>query len=164
MWGRIVSWAPVFNRRWGGHGKPAKGGLKTRKFQTCPTLALVFVALHAQDLPPQDAPKDVLDFFRTAAEALADKDAMAFLDHFDTKMTGYDVLSSQVQALLERSEVSSSIEVVEDQGTDQKRTLQLDWLLRIDMDLPKRQIVKCSIEKQSRKWKITSFDPIDLFK
>jgi hypothetical protein len=120
--------------------------------------------LPPQGAPPQDAPKDVLDFFRTAAEALADKDASAFLDHFDAKMTGYETLSSEVRALLERSEVASSIEVVEDQGEELKHALRLDWLLRIDMDLPRRQIVKCTIEKQGRKWKITSFDPIAFFK
>ena len=132
--------------------------------QACPAIAIAFFTLQAQDLPPQDAPKDVLDFFRTAAEALADKDASAFLEHFDVKMTSYETLSSEVQALLERSEVASSIEVVEDHGDDQKHMLQLDWLLRIDMDLPRRQIVKCTIEKQGRKWKITVFDPVDFFK
>lgn len=127
--------------------------------------ALLFTAavLHAQELPPQDAPKDVLDFFRTAAEALADKDASAFLEHFDSKMAGYETLASEVQSLVERSDIGSSIEIVEDRGDEHKRTLQLDWLLRIDQDLPKRQIVKCTIEKQGRRWKITSFVPIDLF-
>lgn len=132
--------------------------------QACAGFAFSFIALQAQDLPPQDAPKDVLDFFRTAAEALADKDASAFLDHFDPEMPDYATISSEVQALVERSEVASSIEVIEDHGDSEKRMLRLDWLLRIDMDLPRRQIVKCTIEKQGRKWKITAFDPLDLFK
>ena len=94
---------------------------------------------------------------------MADKDASAFLDHFDPKMAGFDALSSQIRSLLERSEVGSSIEVVVDEGDEQKRTLKLDWLLRIDQDLPKRQIVSCSIEKQGKRWKIVSFAPLDFF-
>jgi hypothetical protein len=125
-------------------------------------------ALPAQDLPlqnvpPQDAPKDVLDFFRTAAEALADRDASAFLDHFDPKMDGFEGLDSRIRSLLERSEVGSSIEIVSDSGDEHQRMLKLDWLLRIDQNLPKRQIVSCSIEKQGRKWKIVAFAPLDFF-
>ena len=119
--------------------------------------------LEAQELPPQDAPKDVLDFFRTAVEALADKDADGFLDHFDPKMPGYGQLSSDVRSLVDRSEVSSSVEFVSDQGDARKRSLQLDWLLQIDQDPPRRKIVKCEIEKRGTKWRIVSFDPIGFF-
>ena len=135
-----------------------------RSFPTYSFIALAVCVLQAQELPPPDAPRDVLDFFRTAAEALADKDASAFLEHFDAKMTGYETLSSQVQALVERADVASSIEIVEDHGDSHQHVLRLDWLLRVGMDLPRRQIVKCTIEKQGRKWKITSFDPVELFK
>ena len=117
----------------------------------------------AQASLPQDAPKDVLNFFRTAAEALADKDADGFLEHFDPKMPGYGQLSSDVQSLLDRSEVSSSIEFVSDQGDARKRSLQLDWLLQIDQDPPRRKIVQCAIEKRGTKWKIVSFDPVGFF-
>jgi len=129
-------------------------------------VALIFFAcaLRAQDVPPPDAPKDVLDFFRTAAEALADKDATAFLNHFDSKMPGYDALSSQVRSLLERSDIESSIEIVSDGGDEHKRTLKLDWLLRIDQNLPKRRIVNCTIEKQGRRWRIVSFAPIEFLR
>jgi len=129
-------------------------------------VAIVAVLL-AQAPPPQDipqnAPKDVLDFFRTAAETLADKDADGFLDHFDSKMPGYGQLSSDVRSLLDRSEVSSSIEFASDQGDARKRSLQLDWLLQIDQDPPRHKIVECTIEKRGTKWKIVSFDPIGLF-
>jgi hypothetical protein len=124
---------------------------------------VIAAALLAQELPPQDAPKDVLNFFRNAAEALANKDADGFLDLFDPKMPGYGQLSSDVRSLLDRSEVSSSIEFVSDQGDARKRSLQLDWLLQIDQDPPRRRIVKCAIEKRGTKWKIVSFDPVGFF-
>jgi hypothetical protein len=124
---------------------------------------LAAAALSAQELPPQDAGKDVLAFIRTAAEALANQDAGDFLSHFDPKMPGYAKLSDDVQALLARSEVSSTIEIVSDRGDNQKQILELDWLLQIDQDAPSRRIVKCTLEKQGKKWKFVSFDPVDLF-
>jgi hypothetical protein len=54
--------------------------------------------------------------------------------------------------------------VITDEGDDQKRSLDLDWLLKIDTDDPRRQIVKCQIEKQGKKWKIISLEPIEFFK
>jgi hypothetical protein len=120
-------------------------------------------ALSAQELPPQDAPRDVLDFIRTTTEALANQDAQDFLSHFDPKMPGYAKFSDDVQALLARSEVSSTIEIVSDRGDNQKQTLELDWLLQIDENAPSRRIVKCALEKQGKKWKFVSFDPVNLF-
>jgi hypothetical protein len=125
--------------------------------------ALSAQKLPPQDAPPQDAPKDVLDFIRTATEALANQDAGNFLSHFDPKMPGYAKFSDDVQALLARSEVSSTIEIVSDRGDNQKQTLVLDWLLQIDENAPSRRIVKCALEKQGKKWKFVSFDPVNLF-
>jgi len=125
--------------------------------------AFAIAALLAQEFPPQDAPHDVLDFFRTAVENLADKDADAFLDHFDPKMPGYVQLSGDVRSLLDRSEVSSSVEFVSDQGDARKRSIALDWLMQIDQDPPRRKIVRCVIEKRGTKWRIVSFDPVGLF-
>jgi hypothetical protein len=51
-----------------------------------------------------------------------------------------------------------------DEGDELKRTLELDWLLKIDTDEPRRQIVKCQVEKQGKKWKITALEPVDFFK
>lgn len=109
-------------------------------------------------------PADVVDFFRTATEALANKDAAAFLDHFDPRMPDYAKLRDEVELLLGRSEVGSSIEIVTDTGDDHKRSLQLDWVMQIDQDLPRRQIVTCKLEREKKKWKITSLMPVDFFK
>jgi hypothetical protein len=126
-------------------------------------LIFAAAALWAQEFPPQDAPKDVLAFIRTAGEALANQDADDFLSHFDPKMPGYAKLSDDVQALLARSEVSSTIEIISDSGDNQKQTLELDWLLQIDQNAASRRIVKCVLEKQGKKWKFVSFDPLNLF-
>ena len=51
-----------------------------------------------------------------------------------------------------------------DDGDENKRVLQLDWLLEIQDQRPRRKIVKCTIERVKGKWKITALDPIDFFK
>lgn len=109
-------------------------------------------------------PNDVVELFRTAADALSNRDADAFLDHFDRKMPDYEKLHDEIAALLDHSETTSAIEIVSDEGNDQKRALELDWLLQVDQERPRRQIVKCRIERQGKKWKITAFDPVDFFK
>jgi hypothetical protein len=123
--------------------------------------ALLFAAALALGADP---PKDVGDFFGAAVQALADKDAATFLDHFDRNMPGYAAFRNDMIALLDRSEVVSTVAFITDQGDSTRRELQLDWYVQIDEDRPRRQIVKCTIERQGKKWKIVSFDPLDIFK
>jgi len=109
-------------------------------------------------------PRPVLDVFQAASEALANQDAKAFLDQFDDKMPGYAKLRDQVQEMVAIDESASTVDVVTDDGDDNKRTLSLDWVLTIGSERPRRQIVKCTVEKQGKKWKITALDPIEFFK
>jgi hypothetical protein len=120
------------------------------------TLLLTTLAL------AQDPPKDVQTFFRTAAEALADQDPDAFLDHFDRGMPGFAALRDDVQALAS-SDVSSTVEIAKDEGDVQSRLVELDWRIRIDQGRPRREIVRCKIEKQGKKWKLVSFEPVRFF-
>ena len=115
-------------------------------------------------LPPDATPQDVRDFIRGTAEALTNKDATAFLDHFDGKMPEFETLSLYVQSLAARNAVISSIEIVADKGDNQQRSMDLDWTLTVDDNRQDRQIVKVRIEKQGKKWKITSLEPLDFFR
>jgi hypothetical protein len=116
------------------------------------------------EMPKADLSKDVEDLFRTAAEALADKDPAACLGKFDPKMPGFLTLRDEILALLDHSDVGTTWDVVTDEGDNQKRALQLDWLLHVDEDQPRRQILKFRIERQGKKWKIVSLEPIEFFK
>ncbi len=133
-------------------------------------LALLFstvsltLAQPPPEMPKPDLSRDVEDLFRTAEEALADKDPAGFLEKFDSKMPGYTTLHDEILALLDHSDVSSMIEVVSDNGDDQKRAVDLDWTLQTDEEQPRRQIVKFRIERQGKKWKIVSLEPIEFFK
>jgi len=111
-----------------------------------------------------DPPADVLEFFRTTVESLLDNDAREFMANFDPNMPGYAKLRDEIDGLLASGAVGSTIEIVSDEGDDRKRALELDWLLEIEGKQPKRGILKCRIERQGKKWKITSLDPIEFFK
>jgi murein L,D-transpeptidase YcbB/YkuD len=113
----------------------------------------------------QNRPPEQMEVFRLVSEALANQDAEAFLDQFDPKMPQYEKLRNEIQDLFGMAqEIGSTVDVIMDEGDELKRTLELDWLLKIDTDEPRRQIVKCQVEKQGKKWKITALEPVDFFK
>ena len=105
-------------------------------------------------------PQSVLDLFRVAAQALAERDVRGFLEQFDPAMKGYDVLRQRA-ALLMGAE--SSVEIVRDEGDDRRREMQIDWLLRVGSGASKRRILNVTVERQGRAWKITALDPVEFF-
>jgi len=113
----------------------------------------------------QNRPPEQMEVFRLVNEALANQDADAFLDQFDPKTPQYEKLRDEIQELFGMAqEIGSTIDVITDEGDELKRTLDLDWLLKIDNHAAKRQIVKCRVEKQGKKWKITALDPVEFFR
>ena len=113
----------------------------------------------------QERPAPQMEVFREIAEALANRDADAFLEQFDRRMPDYEKLRDEIRELLAvTQEIGSTIDVITDEGDEQKRSLDLDWVLKIDTDDPRRQIVKCRAEKQGKKWKITALEPVEFFK
>jgi hypothetical protein len=126
-------------------------------------LPLLFSQLQAQ--PPADpTPKDVQALIRETAEDLSNKDSRGFLDRFDPKMPGYEALHYEIESLLARPDVISTIEIVTDKGDNQRRELKLDWVLSVETERPRREVVTVRIEKQGKKWKIVALDPIEFFK
>jgi hypothetical protein len=134
---------------------------------------LLMIACGAAMAQLPQTPQDVVDFLASSANLLANahsensqypSDAGPFLDRFDTSMPGYPELSGDVQGLVAQSSVSSSIEVVSDEGDARKRTLELDWIVQIPDQPTRRKIVKVTIEKRKKDWKFTRFEPIDLFR
>ena len=109
-----------------------------------------------------ETPKDVMDFLRTAAEALADQNGDGFLDHFDRNMPGFATLRDEV-AVLATADVESTIEFVSDEGDDKRREMQLDWVLRVNGARPRHELVQVRVEKQGKKWKITQMRPVEFF-
>jgi len=126
------------------------------KSEAVPIFLLLTVAALGQNRPPEQ-----MEVFRAASEALANQDADAFLDQFDPKMPQYEKLRDEIQELFGAAqEIGSTIDVITMDGN----TLELDWLLKIDNDVARRQIVKCQVEKQGKKWKITALEPVEFFR
>jgi hypothetical protein len=73
--------------------------------------------------------------------------------------------------LLASHDVGSTIEVVNDEGDDQKRSLDLDWLLviseknsAIGTNETRRKVLKCRIERRGKQWKIVALEPAEFFR
>ena len=118
-----------------------------------------------------DTAVDVQNVFASAAEALINDDARLFLDSFDSGMPGYAMLQNYSAGMLAAYNVGATIEVITNEGDDRKRTVELDWLLVLSQKgainsppLTRRQIVKCTVERRGKRWKITALEPVDFFK
>ena len=117
------------------------------------------------------APPDVLDFVSSIAGDLANDAFKSFIGHFDATMPGYAVLKDDAESLLGNKEVESEIEVIADSGDQENHALELDWVL-ITRDknalkgetVTRRFVVKCSLKRDRKTWKVVAFDPIRLFK
>ena len=116
-----------------------------------------------------DPAREVFDLVADAAGSLSAGDAAGFLRAFDRNMSTYAKLRQNVTGLLALGDVQSSIEPLEDAGDDRRRTVQFQWTLRIlrgqaaTATVRREQAVKCTVEKQSGKWRITEIEPVDFF-
>ena len=116
-----------------------------------------------------DSAQDVWDLFASMASALSEGNAIAFMNAFDPGMPGFEALRANVTALLKVADVQSSVEVLEDEGDDRSRTVELDWLIHIvdfqdDAVMERRQErLKCRVEKSGKKWRIASLEPLQFF-
>ena len=116
-----------------------------------------------------DSEKDARDAIASLADALSAGNAELFLDAFDHSMPGYDRLRDEIAGLVSAYDVSCNIEITSNDGDDSDRTLALDWILSAE---PKEispgskhweKKVKCRLRKTGKRWKIVSFEPVDLF-
>ena len=116
-----------------------------------------------------DSAQQVWDLVTSMAAALSAGDASAFLRAFDAAMPGYEALRAGVTALLREAEVQSSIELVEEEGDDRSRAVELDWLVHIvsrqdgAVAERRRERVKCRVEKSGKKWRIAALEPLEFF-
>jgi hypothetical protein len=132
---------------------------------------ILLAALIAPVVAFAEVPADVLRAIADAAEALANDDASGFLDQFDRNMPGYADLRANVEGLLAANEVISTVEPISDQGDDRRRSVELDWLLALNeknavggRKETRRGVLKCSVERQGKRWKIVALEPIDFFR
>jgi hypothetical protein len=117
-----------------------------------------------------DTHDEIVDVISSMANALSTVNAPKFMDAFDKTMPEYETLKSNVPALMNQSEITSSIEIIKEDGDDTKRVLDLDWYLEIRSLLPdgpierRREIIHCELVRKDKKhWKIVSLKPMNFF-
>jgi hypothetical protein len=116
-----------------------------------------------------DSEREVVDLITGAASGLSAGKPEVFLEAFDPSMPEFEKLRAAVEGLVSQAELSCSIEVSSNQGDDAARSLELDWILSIRHrdsspgSTHRQKTVKCQLRKTGRKWRIVSFDPLDLF-
>ena len=128
--------------------------------------ALALALLFAVSAVRADVHADLADVLATMTGALADDNPAAFLAAIDKKSPDYARLSTYVTQLLQQGAVSSSVEFLKDEGSDTRRTVQLDWYLEIHTSGPlaqRRKVIDCVFEKQGRHWRIVSLSPSSFF-
>lgn len=113
--------------------------------------------------------QEVLELFTALASALSEGNGLAFLGHFDHSMPDYEQFASNILALTEQNEITSAIDVITDEGDDRTRRVAVDWIVQIRSRaesgplVRRREIVKCRLEREKKRWKVTSLAPLSLF-
>jgi hypothetical protein len=139
---------------------PATGPEFTRR-------ALLFAALAAR--MRADSADEVWELVSSVASDLSAGHGGEFLGAFDPAMPGYEDLRHSVTALLGQADVQSSLELVSNEGDGRSRKVEVDWLLRITGPeevsgaTSRQERVKCGFEKQGRRWRIVSLEPLAFF-
>ncbi len=116
-----------------------------------------------------DAHDDIIELFANVANALSTVNPAKFMDAFDKNMPDYDKLKSEVAALVNQTEVTSSVEPLKDEGDDAKRSVELDWYLEIRSLLPdgpvthRREVIRCELKRDGKRWRIVSLKPVEFF-
>lgn len=116
-----------------------------------------------------DTHDDVVDLFASMAAALSEINVPQFMDAFDKDMPDYGKLKNNITGLVNQAEISSSVEPLKDDGDDTRRTVELDWYLEIRSLLPdgpiahRRQVIRCELRKDKKRWKIVSLKPVEFF-
>jgi hypothetical protein len=116
-----------------------------------------------------DSADDVWALLSSMASGLSAGQPDEFLRAFDPAMPGYGDLKTNLTALLAQADVQSSIELVSNEGDDRSRMVETDWLLRIisrdavSGSISRQEHVKCGFEKQGRRWRTVSLEPLTFF-
>src|SRR5262249_37310928 len=136
---------------------PATGLEMTRRCFLFPAAALFLRA---------DSAQEVWELLTSVASGLGEGNAARCLAAFDPAMPGYEMLRTNLRALVQGSTVQCSIDLVERSEDAGGESLELDWLMSITQrEGParldrRRERVKCRAEKRGKQWRIVSFEPV----
>jgi len=137
--------------------------------------ALLLSSLAA--LARADTAQEIRDLFGSMVNSLTACNPQAFLAAFDKTMPGYNQLTVNVTALINEFVVESVVDFNKDEGNDQKREVEADWLLTLRPRLTqycenpqpvmatatREQVLKCTLAREGRKWKVAALEPVEFF-
>jgi len=124
-----------------------------------------------------DSAQQIRDLFGAMTGSLSACNPQGFLGVFDKAMPGYQRLSINVNALANEFIIESSVDLKRDEGDDQKRRIEAEWLLTLrphetrDCEndrqaaaiATREQVLNFTAAKQGRRWIITALEPVDFF-
>jgi hypothetical protein len=116
-----------------------------------------------------DAHDDVIEVVTSMAGALTEVNVPRFMEAFSKEMPDYGTIESNVTALVNQAEVSSSIQALNENGDDQARKIDLDWVLEVrslQQDGPivhRREVIHCELRKEKKRWRIVALKPVEFF-
>jgi hypothetical protein len=108
------------------------------------------------------APERPADALAALAGALSDGNAAAFLERVDQRTPGYAELAANIRALVAGGPASSSVDPIEDKGTDEFRRMRLNWILDIQGSR-RRATLRCDLERRGDKWYAVRLEPAAFF-
>lgn len=116
-----------------------------------------------------DSASDAIDVCATMAGALSDDNAAGFVKALAPEMAGRDQLAANVRAMMTLSETTSGIDILRNEGDDQKRIVVLDWSLQMKrkgdtVQSERRQaVVTVTVIKTGKKWRVSAIEPLNFF-
>ncbi|HTM47091.1 MAG TPA: hypothetical protein VL285_00315 [Bryobacteraceae bacterium] len=116
-----------------------------------------------------DVEQELSDLVAAMASGLSEGNAAAFLKTVDASLPGYESFAANVRGLVAQNALSSSIEIVKQDGDNRGRNLELDWLLEItgtdgSRNFVRRQdTVKVRLERRKGRWRVTAIEPRGFF-
>jgi hypothetical protein len=102
------------------------------------------------------------------AEGRQENNLPNLLGRFDRAMAGYAQLAANLEALTSIWVVEPAIQLTSNQGDDDHRSLEIDWVMTLTSPLDrgrslrKEETVKCVVERRGKRWLIVAFAPLEL--
>ena len=115
-----------------------------------------------------DQPRDVLQVIHYVASALADGNPSDAMVPFDKSFSKYAKLRDYFDGLTNAFQISSEVDVTEEQDSDQNTNLTLQWQLTLtdranNANIHRSAEIHAQVRRVNGKWKIVDFTPVDFF-
>ncbi len=126
-----------------------------------------WILLPAVSLLRGDEQQQLTDWLGELAARLSEDDPEDFLHAFDKELRGR--IESNVRGMLQGWEVASTVDILSIAGEGDRRTLELDWFLRlkprslVGATTERRKPLNMVLRRAGKAWRVVDLTPIDFF-